>query len=96
MKIVLKNEQEYDTMKAEKMDLFLLRKDLFLLRKNGYTVAGMIFFHINYGYFMVDMEGGISFTRMCGSPSSCVEAVLEKGYEIIKVIDNADLELVEV
>ena len=37
MKILLKNEQEYDTMKAEKMDLFLLRK-------NGYAVAGMIFF----------------------------------------------------
>ena len=89
MKIVLKNEQEYDTKKAEKMDLFLLRK-------NGYAVAGMIFFHINYGYFMVDMEAGISFTRACGSPRSCVEEVLEKGYEIIKVIDNADLELVEV
>ena len=45
---------------------------------------------------MVDMKGGMSLTRACGSPRSCVEEVLEKGYEIIKVIDNADLELVEV
>ena len=89
MKIVLKNEQKYDTMKAKKMDLFLLRK-------NRYAIAGMIFFHRNYGYFMVDMEDGISLTRACDSPMSCVEEVLEKGYEIIKVINNADLELVEV
>ena len=89
MKIVLKNEQEYDTMKAKKMDLFLFEK-------NRYTVAGMIFFLKNHGYFMVDMEDGMSFTRVCGSPRSCVEEVLEKGYEIIKVIDNAALELVEV
>lgn len=89
MKVVLKNEQEYDTMKAKKTDLFLLRKD-------GYTVAGMIFFYRNNGYFMVDMKDGISFTNMCGSPRACVEEVLEKGYEIIKVIDSKDLELVEV
>ena len=89
MKVVLKNEQEYDTMKAKKTDLFLLRKD-------EYTVAGMIFFNRNNGYFMVDMEDGISFTKMCGSPRACVEEVLEKGYEIIKVIDSTDLDLVEV
>ena len=37
MKIVLKNEQEYDTTKAKRTDLFILRKD-------GYNVAGMIFY----------------------------------------------------
>ena len=89
VKIVLKNEQEYDTMKAKKTDLFILRKD-------GYTVAGMIFMYTGHGNFMVDMKDGWSFTRACDSPMSCVEEVLEKGYEIIEVIDNADLELVEV
>ena len=89
VKIVLKNEQEYDTTKAKRTDLFLLRKD-------GYNVAGMIFLYIGHGNFMVDMKDGINFTRACDSPMSCVEEVLEKGYEIIKVIDNANLELVEV
>lgn len=89
MKIVLKNEQEYDTRKAKKMDLFLLRKD-------GNTVAGMIFLYRNHGNFMVDMMDGINFTSACDSPMSCVEEVLEKGYEIIRVIDRAYLKLVEV
>ena len=89
MKIVIKNEQDYDAMKAKNIDLFILRR-------NGYNVAGMIFAHRDHGFFMIDMKDGWSFTSVCDSPMDCVEEVLKKGYKIIKVIDSGDLELVEV